>query len=84
MTSLLVDRELSAPYAHVVSDKAIHDVTSLIDAEYTLGGLTSVFLRQSWTRRHSILELRGLGKEVWQGIDPKKYIDELRNEWDAC
>jgi hypothetical protein len=83
MTSLLVDREMSAPYAYVVSDKAIHDVTSLIDAEYTLGGLTSVFLRQTWTRRHSILELRGLGREVWQGIDPKKYIDELRNEWDA-
>jgi hypothetical protein len=74
---------MSAPYAYVVSDKAIQDVTSLIDEEYTLGGLTSVFLRQPWTPRHSILELRGLGREVWLDIDPKKYIDELRNEWDA-
>lgn len=80
MTSLLVDREMSAPYEYVYSGKAIQDVTSLIDEEYYL---TSVVLRQSWIRRHSILELRGLGKEIWQGVDPKKYIDELRNEWNA-
>lgn len=80
MTSLLVDREMSATYEYVYSGKAIQDVTSLIDEEYYL---TSVVLRQSWIRRHSILELRGLGKEMWQGVDPKKYIDELRNEWDA-
>jgi hypothetical protein len=83
MTSFLIDQEMSAPYVYVVSGKAIQDVTSLIGEEYTLGGLTSVVLRQPWIGRHSILELRGLGREVWQGIDPKKYIDELRNEWDA-
>jgi len=30
----------------------------------------------------SILELRGLGKELWEGIDPAKYIEEERNSWD--
>jgi len=30
---------------------------------------------------HSILELRGLGKEIWQGIDAQAYVDELRREW---
>ena len=83
MTTVLIDREMSAPYANVVSGIAVQDVTSLIGEEYTLGGLTSVVLGQPWMPRHSILELRGLGKEVWQGIDPKKYIEELRNEWDA-
>ena len=39
-------------------------------------------LAQSTPRSHSILELRGLGKEIWQGIDAQNYIDELRNEWD--
>ena len=24
--------------------------------------------------------LYGLGKEVWQGVDPKKYLDELRQD----
>ena len=31
---------------------------------------------------HSITELRGLGKEIWEGIDVAKYIDEERNSWD--
>jgi hypothetical protein len=83
MTSLLVDREMTATYAYVVSGNAIQDVASLIGEEYTLGRLTSEFLRRPSAQRHSLLELRGLGREIWQGIDPKKYIDELRNEWDA-
>ena len=32
--------------------------------------------------RRSLLELEGLGAEVWEGVDALKYIDELRNEWD--
>ena len=27
-------------------------------------------------------DARGLGKEIWEGIDVDKYIDDLRNEWD--
>ena len=32
--------------------------------------------------KHSFLELEGLGKEVWEGIDVEKYIDEERNSWE--
>lgn len=32
--------------------------------------------------KHSILELAGLGAEVWEGIDPQEYINQLRSEWD--
>lgn len=31
---------------------------------------------------HSLLELEGLGAEIWQGIDAQSYVDELRGEWD--
>ena len=34
------------------------------------------------TKKRSILELRGLGKEIWKGIDAQKYVDGLREEWD--
>ena len=34
------------------------------------------------TKRHSILELHGLGAEIWQGIDAQEYVNELRDEWD--
>ena len=27
-------------------------------------------------------ELRGLGKEIWQGIDAQEYVNQLRSEWD--
>jgi hypothetical protein len=30
----------------------------------------------------SLLELEGLGAEIWKGIDAQRYVDELRNEWD--
>ena len=33
-------------------------------------------------KQHSIMELRGLGKEIWGGIDPDKYVRELRTEWE--
>jgi plasmid stability protein len=30
----------------------------------------------------SILELRGLGKELWEGIDPVEYVEGERSSWD--
>jgi hypothetical protein len=32
--------------------------------------------------QRSIMELHGLGKEIWQGIDAQEYVNELREEWD--
>jgi hypothetical protein len=26
--------------------------------------------------------LRGLGKEIWEGIDAQEYVNQLRSEWD--
>jgi hypothetical protein len=31
---------------------------------------------------HSILDLHGLGKEIWQGVDPMDYVSKLRDEWE--
>ena len=33
-------------------------------------------------KTHSLRELRGLGKEIWDGIDAQAYIDQQRDEWD--
>ncbi|HVH88369.1 MAG TPA: hypothetical protein VM912_16735 [Terriglobales bacterium] len=30
----------------------------------------------------SILELQGLGKEHWRGIDPAKHVERERHAWD--
>jgi len=29
----------------------------------------------------SILDLEGLGKDLWKGIDASKFVDEERNSW---
>ncbi|MHB8625604.1 MAG: hypothetical protein ACYDBJ_15520 [Aggregatilineales bacterium] len=33
-------------------------------------------------RIHRLVELRGLGKEIWEGLDAQDYVDQMRNEWD--
>lgn len=33
-------------------------------------------------RKRSILELEGLGAELWQGIDAQEYVNKMRDEWD--
>lgn len=32
-------------------------------------------------KTHSLLELEGLGAELWEGIDAQEYVNELRKEW---
>jgi hypothetical protein len=31
--------------------------------------------------QHSIMELRGLGKEIWEGIDAQEYVNRERASW---
>ena len=45
----------------------------ILQAELTNGGNE---------QRRSILELHGLGRDIWHGVDPKEYVRELREEWD--
>ena len=46
------------------------EVTQILDEALNRGPKTS------------ILELRGLGKELWEGIDPAEYIENERASWD--
>ena len=32
----------------------------------------------------SIMELHGLGADIWKGIDAQEHVNELRDEWDSC
>jgi hypothetical protein len=33
--------------------------------------------------QHRITELRGLGKEIWNGIDAQEYVDGERASWNG-
>ena len=80
--SVLTVRDLEVLYPYVVSEDVVQDVSRLLQIALGPMGITSVVLVEAQQARHaSILELEGLGMEVWAGIDPKRYIDELRDEW---
>lgn len=32
--------------------------------------------------KRSLMELHGLGAEIWEGIDAQEYVNDLRKEWD--
>lgn len=32
--------------------------------------------------KYSLLDLEGLGAEIWQGMDAQEYVNQLRDEWD--
>lgn len=34
------------------------------------------------SEKRSIMELHGLGAEIWQGVDAQQYVNELRDEWE--
>jgi hypothetical protein len=47
-----------------------------------LEGLAAL-LRQQWVEKpqHRITALRGLGREVWQGMDAQEYVERERAAW---
>ncbi|MEM6839687.1 MAG: hypothetical protein AAF609_22970 [Cyanobacteria bacterium P01_C01_bin.120] len=32
---------------------------------------------------HSIMELEGLGKEIWRGLDAQEYVNQERASWNG-
>lgn len=39
-------------------------------------------IQESSPQKRRLSELRCLGKELWQDIDAREYLDQLRDEWD--
>ena len=33
--------------------------------------------------RRDLRDLRGLGKDCWEGVDPEEYVRKLRSEWEG-
>lgn len=55
-----------------------------IEEQVNLIGLLSSRLKKRVGRKrkkHSILELEGLGANIWKGIDAQKYVQKERESW---
>ncbi|GBC82615.1 hypothetical protein HRbin10_01743 [bacterium HR10] len=46
------------------------------------GDLAAPSPESSQRPKRNILDLHGLGADLWQGIDAQEYVTELRREWD--
>ena len=52
------------------------------EREELLKALRDLVAKDDEKPKRSLLELRGLGKEYWRGVDSDAYLNELRDEWD--
>ena len=39
--------------------------------------------RKNGGTRHRITDLKGLGKEIWEGVDADDYVANERDSWDG-
>ena len=65
-------------------DELLNQVQHLTpDEQLRLLQEVAMIVRQQFASkpRRSIKELRGLGKEAWDGIDAQHYVDQERNSW---
>jgi hypothetical protein len=56
-----------------------------IDEQLTLLEIISIRLKKSIGKRRkktSIMELEGLGADIWKGIDAQDYVHKERESWD--
>lgn len=63
----------------------LHGIDSLkIEEQVNLIGILSSRLKNrvgKKRKKHSILELEGLGANIWKGIDVQKYVQKERESW---
>lgn len=67
---------------HVRSGYVLQDVRRLYAITFGPVGVSYVLIAgEPRAPKRSIMELEGLGSDIWAGIDPKPYVSELRDEW---
>ena len=55
------------------------------EEQLSLVEIISAGLKRSMARKrpkHSLMELEGLGADVWKGIDAQEYVGTERESWD--
>jgi len=66
----------------------MHDILDLIphlsvpERKHLIMRLVDSLTMSDDSETHSLLELEGLGAEIWEGVDVEEYINQMRDEWD--
>lgn len=72
---------LDAPYDRLVSQELVSDLVRLSRLGRSGKGTTSLVLSLDRESVPDLLDLEGLGAEVWAGEDAQAYVSRLRGEW---
>ena len=75
--SFMTTRELILAEIDAFDDKTLEKLLHLIKT------FAQTQPTQSPKTRHSILELRGLGKPFWQDVSVKDYVNAERDSWNG-
>ena len=51
-----------------------------LEEQFAVAELLRVMIANRVGKNRSIMELEGLGAEIWEGIDAQEYVDELRGK----
>ncbi len=68
-------------YNHVMAEIKTLDLSDQLRLLEEMA--TLIRKKTSPVKSHSILELRGKGKDIWKGLDVKTYIDGERSSWNG-
>lgn len=73
------------PKKHISYQEILDGIKSLQPEEQLklLKAIAAALLESLRTKdiNHSIMELKGLGKGLWKGIDAQEYVDQERESW---
>jgi hypothetical protein len=72
---------LEGSYDHLVDQEVVRDVVRLLQLDRGPSGTTSLVLSLRAPAAPSLLDLEGLGKEIWADEDAQAYVSRLRDEW---
>jgi len=75
---------LMGQYDYVYTRGVVSDANMLLKLDLSPTGSrsTSVTMIRETSGRENLMQLKGLGKHLWNGIDAQEYVRKLRNEWD--
>ncbi len=75
-----VDNRVERIYRRHVRPLSVAERLQLL--EMTVHDLANQPSGEGSRPRRNIMDLHGLGKEIWKGVDAQEYVDKLREEWE--
>lgn len=70
-------------YEKYIKPRSIGERLRLVEiTTRELANRDTVVLAEKEKPKRSIMELHGLGAELWKDMDTEQYVHQLREEWD--